>query len=276
MKEFKSYTKHQYDLDIVSTCRSALTALKKHGGSTNIDRAQLRKVAELQITSLGFDPKEMFRHKHPVVLQRSAGSGTFYWWLSLALAVEKPSLIGLRLNHFLKFEKDHEVEFLNNVEFTVLDIMLQFDLPDAANAVNMVTDWINSKFKQLGNVRQIAKTRKRRNDKNPFKPEYLPIISRELECHVAGFDTPENGNTYDCSHLILRALLGYQLEQKLLLDINQADLGRKFLEYAEIGYIQPNGKLSAYRILQNNFKYRNDNGEYCEITNTLYKKYLAE
>jgi hypothetical protein len=71
-------------------------------------------------------------------------------------------------------------------------------------------------------------------------------------------------------------LLGHQLEQKLLLDINQADLGRIFLEYAEIGYIQPNGKLSACRILQNNFKYGNDKGEYCDITNTLYKKYLAE
>jgi hypothetical protein len=183
--EHKTYTKHHYDLDIVATYRAVLKALKKHSGSTNIESKQLRKIAELQIAELGFDPKEMIRQNFAAVLHRSAGSGAFYWWLSLALAVEKPALIGLRLNHFLKFEKDHEEEFLNNVEFTVLDIMLQLDLPDAANAVNKVTDWINSKFKQLGTVRQIAKARKHRIDKNPFKPEYLPIISRELECHVA-------------------------------------------------------------------------------------------
>ena len=270
-----SFTKHQYDLDIVATYHAVLKAQKKHCGSINIDLAQLRKVAELQVAALGFESKQMIRQNWPVVLRRSAGSGTFYWWLSLALAVEKPALIRLRLNHILKFESGREKEFLADMEFTVLAIMLQHDLPGADIAADKVENWINSKNKELGIVRKVPKRRKSREQENPFNNDHLPIISDELSKYVAGFDFPKSEKKDDYSADILQVLLGHVLKQKLLLDMNQADLGRKFLEYADLGYIRENGKLLAFRILQSNFKYRNDKGKYCSITNTLYKKYLA-
>ena len=70
---------------------------------------------------------------------------------------------------------------------------------------------------------------------------------------MVGFDYRKKDSVADYFSCIIQALMGMDLKQKLLLDMSQADLGRKFLEYADLGYIHENGKRSVCRILQTNF-----------------------
>jgi hypothetical protein len=267
--------KHQYDLDIITTFHRVQNTLKKQGGSSNIDSTGLRVVTDWQIVALGIKPEKIIRHKGPVVLERSSGSGSFYWWLSLALAVEKPALIRLRLNHFLKKEVGSEEQFLNNIEFTVLELLLQHDLPEADAAATKVESWLNIKRLELGMPRRKRRIRKSSNDKGPLDPHSVPIISEELKGHIAGIESQQSDSKTDYSDLMLQALLGFMIEHKILLDMSQMQIGMFFQECAEKGYILPNQKKSLYRLLGKNFRYKNAKGEYCPITQVIYNKYIG-
>jgi hypothetical protein len=137
-----------------------------------------------------------------------------------------------------------EEQFLNNIEFTVLELLLQHDLPEADAAATKVESWLNIKRLELGMPRRKRRIRKSSNDKGPLDPHSVPIISEELKGHIAGIESQQSDSKTDYSDLMLQALLGFMIEHKILLDMSQMQIGMFFQECAEKGYILPNQKKS--------------------------------
>jgi hypothetical protein len=221
----QEYSKHKYDLDVVDIFHRVGLIFRRHPDVSNIDIHQLRIVAAMEMVRKGIQTREAFKHNIPVILHRVSDEGSFYWWLSLALAVEKPALIGFRLNYLLKKEVGNEERFLHHIEFTVLELMLHHEIPNSENATEKVACWISKNPSGKIGATKRKYRRKKETEENPFHSYGVPLIIKDLKEHIAGLEQHEiNYYETDYSGDMLQALFGKNLKFKILLDLNQAEI----------------------------------------------------
>ena len=99
---------------------------------------------------------------------------------------------------------------------------------------------------------------------------------KDLSQYVHGvFPMDSDENKTDYSEELLKVLLGESLPGKILLNLSQAEIGRKFLAFKEDDKFILNDKASLGRWLIRTFKYMKRPGEYADLTKTIYRKYLV-
>ena len=305
--EFK---KHRFDVDIVDAYFRVIKILDNQSAkSSSINPEGLKELVALQIEDAGYDAEEILRLRLPVVLSTSSSVKSFYWWLGLSLAVEDPALINFRLDHLCLEEKANYPGFLKALEIQVIDFIKKHNLPGSDVIRMKVSDWIYWKLNPVSKVNIITiepvpieindfsievddineniqgneeaviiiDEKRKLPDEIRLIVGGAPVLLMKLKGFVNGVypEGSDDTNKNDYSDLLLDALRGKELTQKIILKLNQAEIGRLFLGFKEDDKIILNNNKSLSRWLIKTFRYTKSNGESAPLTNKLYKEYLV-